>query len=202
MAAVSNPPLIFVRHGETNWNRDGIIQGWTDTALNETGHRQARDVGDALARDLAAFSDFDFIVSPMIRTRQTMQYIRVALGASEQPLAIEPAVKELGFGTWEGKPFWELKASPVYPADPINRFSWRPNGGESYADGNARLQGWLAARKRPSIVVAHGAIGRCLIGMLTGADTRDLMETRMRQGAYCLIEHGKAAWFDARTAPA
>jgi probable phosphoglycerate mutase len=200
--AASRPPLIFVRHGETNWNRDGIIQGWTDTALNETGHRQARQVADALARDLAAFHEFEFIASPMIRTRQTMQYIRAALGAGEDRLTLEPRVKELGFGIWEGRPFWELKASPVYPPDPIARFSWQPEGGESYADGNARLAGWLGERQRPAIVVAHGAIGRCLIGLLAGLDTRGFMEMRMRQGAYCLIEGGKAQWFDAGPAPA
>lgn len=199
---MSKPPLIFVRHGETDWNRDGIIQGWTDTALNETGHKQARAVGDALARDLPAFSEFEFIVSPMIRTRQTMQYIRAALGAGEDRLSIDARVKELGFGIWEGKPFWELKASPIYPADPVGRFSWRPEGGESYADGNDRLRDWLESRTSPSLVVAHGAIGRCLIGMMTGLDVRDLMGMRMRQGAYCLIEAGKAQWFDATHAPA
>lgn len=202
MATVTKPPLIFIRHGETDWNCDGIIQGWTDTALNVTGHAQAKAVGDALARDLAAFSDFEFFVSPMIRTRQTMHYIRSALGAGEDRLTVEPRLKELGFGIWEGKPFWELKASPVYPADPINRYGWRPEGGESYADGHARLAGWIETRTKPTIVVAHGAIGRCFIGLLAGLETRELMAQRMRQGAYCLIENGNAQWFDVHKAPA
>ena len=199
---MSRPPVIFVRHGETDWNRTGIIQGWTETPLNPIGHKQAREVADALARDLPAFENLNYVVSPMVRTRQTMQYIRSALGAGEEKLVVDPIVKELGFGVWEGKYFWELKASPVYPADPVTRFSWRPEGGESYADGYERLKSWADGLTRPTLVVAHGAIGRCLVGLLAGFDTRKLMDGRMKQGAYCRIENGSAEWFDVATAPA
>lgn len=198
----NTPPVIFVRHGETDWNRTGIIQGWTDTPLNKRGHAQAVDVADALANDLDAFPDMDYVVSPMIRARQTMEYIRSALGSSEQSLTIEPRVKELGFGVWEGKYFWELKASPIYPADPISRFDWRPEGGESYADGYEKLKEWVATLTRPTLVVAHGAIGRCLIGLLAGYDTRQLMDGRIAQGCYCRLENGTARWFDVEREPA
>ena len=49
LAADSNKVTIYVlRHGETDWNRQGLIQGWTDTPLNERGHVQARAVAQAL----------------------------------------------------------------------------------------------------------------------------------------------------------
>lgn len=190
------PPVYFVRHGETDWNVEGRIQGWTDTPLNQKGHAQARAVADAIRANVAA--DFTFVVSPLQRARQTMGYIAEALALAPQRVLVEPAVKELGFGVWEGKPFWELKASPLYPAHPEDRYSWRPDQGESYEDGHTRISDWLDTLDRPTVVVAHGAIGRCLIAELAGLPKRDAVELVMRQGFYCRLADGTAEWFDAK----
>ena len=193
----TRPPIYFVRHGETDWNVQGLIQGWTDTPLNQKGHAQARAVAQALMAVPAFSPSFNFVVSPLQRARQTMGYIAEALALDPQQIAIEPAVQELGFGVWEGKPFWELKASPVYPPHPEDRYHWRPDGGESYADGQARIDTWLDTLDRPTVVVAHGAIGRCLVAEMTRLPRRDLVELVMRQGCYCRLADGKAEWFDA-----
>jgi broad specificity phosphatase PhoE len=140
-------------------------------------------------------------VSPLGRTRQTMDYIAEALSLPESHISISPALKELGFGVWEGKPFWELKASPVYPSDPEKRYSWRPEGGESYADGQERLRHWLETIQDPTVVVSHGAIGRCLIGHLTNMTLRELVGIRMHQGQFCQITNGTAEWFDGTPLP-
>ena len=192
----ARPPVYFVRHGETDWNVEGRIQGWTDTPLNQKGHAQARAVADAIRANVAA--DFTFVVSPLQRARQTMGYIAEALALAPQRVLVEPAVKELGFGVWEGKPFWELKASPLYPAHPEDRYSWRPDQGESYEDGHTRISDWLDTLDRPTVVVAHGAIGRCLIAELAGLPKRDAVELVMRQGFYCRLADGTAEWFDAK----
>ena len=162
------PPIYFVRHGETDWNVQGLIQGWTDTSLNDRGFHQARAVARRLAELPGLASGFDFAVSPLLRARQTMAEIARSLGVDERRVAVTPEVTELSFGVWEGKPFWELKASPVYPAHPEDRYGWRPENGESYADGHGRLMGWLGRLDRPTVVVAHGAIGRCLIAEIAG----------------------------------
>ena len=73
------PPIYFVRHGETDWNVQGLIQGWTDIELNPKGHGQARAVGRALTRVRDFHPDFNFAVSPLLRARQTMGYIAEAL---------------------------------------------------------------------------------------------------------------------------
>jgi probable phosphoglycerate mutase len=191
------PPIYFVRHGETDWNVQGLIQGWTDTPLNERGHVQASAVARAIARLPGLPRDAHYVVSPLTRARQTMGYISDALELAQTRVAIEPAVTELGFGVWEGKPFWELKASPVYPAHPEDRYFWRPEAGESYEDGHARINQWLDGLDRPTVVVAHGAIGRCLIAEIAGLPRRDLVELAMRQGYYCKLDGGTAEWFDA-----
>ena len=191
------PPIYFVRHGETDWNVQGLIQGWTDTPLNEKGHVQAQAVARAISRLPGLPRDVHFAVSPLTRARQTMGYISDALALHDNRVAVESAVTELGFGVWEGKPFWELKASPVYPAHPEDRYFWRPEAGESYEDGHARITQWLDRLDRPTVVVAHGAIGRCLIAEIAGLPRRDLVELVMRQGYYCKLEGGTAQWFDA-----
>ena len=191
------PPIYFVRHGETDWNVQGLIQGWTDIPLNPKGHTQASAVARALTAVPGFSPDFAFVVSPLQRARQTMGYIAEALALEAPQIAIEPAVTELGFGEWEGKPFWELKASPIYPAHPEDRYAWRPVNGESYEDGHIRINRWLDTLDRPTVVVAHGAIGRCLIAEIAGLPRRDLVELTMRQGFYCRLWNGKAEWFDA-----
>jgi probable phosphoglycerate mutase len=193
----SRPPIYFVRHGETDWNKQGLIQGWIDTPLNEKGHSQARDISSLLA-SVPGIADFDFIVSPLTRAKQTMSYISDALGLPSSRVIEDTSVKELGFGVWEGKPFWELKASPVYPADDDGRYAWRPEGGESYADGNLRITEWFTRIARPTVVVAHGAIGRCLIGHVAGLDPASTVGLRTPQGCYCRLENGEAGWFDAQ----
>jgi len=193
----SRPPVYFIRHGETDWNRQGLIQGWVDTPLNSQGHAQAQSVARALAAVPEFSPDFNFVVSPLQRARQTMGYIAEALALEPEQIDVDDVVKELRFGVWEGKPFWELKASPLYPAHPEDRYFWRPAGGESYADGHLRLRDWLDQLDRPTVVVAHGAIGRCLIAELAQLPRRALVELEMHQGFYCRLRDGNAEWFDA-----
>jgi broad specificity phosphatase PhoE len=191
------PPVYFIRHGETDWNVQGLIQGWTDTPLNARGHVQARAVAEALAGVSDVSADFDFVVSPLQRARQTMGYIADALSVDTRRIAVEPAVQELGFGVWEGKHFLEMRRSPVYPDHPEDRFHWRPEGGESYADGQARIESWLDTLERPTVVVSHGAIGRCVVAGLASLPKRDVLDMVMRQGCYCRLAGGQADWFDA-----
>ncbi len=186
-------PLFFVRHGETDWNRNGLIQGSIDTDLNETGHGQAKYVAELLAYRKHEWDDFQIVVSPQKRAQQTAAYILAAL--DRQDFDTDDRVRELGFGIWEGKPFWELKASPVYPADPEGRFFWRPEGGESYEDGVARVNEWHAELKRPTLVISHGAVGRCLMGSIAGLGPRELVNLPTPQGAYCHLENGALRWF-------
>ena len=192
------PPIYFIRHGETDWNRLGLIQGWTDTPLNAQGHVQARAVAQALTSVPGFSPDCNFMVSPLLRAKQTMGYMAETLGLEPSQISIEPAVKELGFGVWEGQLFWELKASPTYPAHPEDRYAWRPVNGESYEDGHRRINAWLDRLDRPTVVVAHGAIGRCLIAEIAGLDRRGLVQQVMHQGYYCRLADGRAEWFDAR----
>ena len=192
-----NPPIYFVRHGETDWNRERRIQGQIDIPLNDFGHRQSA----AMARGLKEFLGGDkigrFIVSPMTRARQTMSYVAREFGIAETLADIEVVVTELAFGIWEGKTFAELKSHPSYPQTPEARFLWRPPEGESYADGHERLKQWIGRIDGPTVIVAHGAIGRCLIGLVSDLAPAELVAARTPQGCFCRLENGQIDWFDA-----
>jgi broad specificity phosphatase PhoE len=194
---VSRPPIYFVRHGETDWNKQGLIQGWIDTPLNDTGHAQARAVAQALITVTSLEPGFNYLVSPLRRARQTMGYVAEALGLEPEQIRVADAIKELSFGAWEGKPFWELKASPIYPADPERRYSWRPEGGESYEDGEARMDAFLDTLAGPTVIVSHGAIGRCLMARAAGLGPTELVNLKTPQGCYARIQRGQLDWFDA-----
>src|SRR5438874_13257274 len=169
------PPVYFVRHGETDWNRASRIQGQTDVPLNETGHRQARAVARALSNHLGATRIDRFIVSPLGRARQTMGYVGREFDLPDSQIEIVPAMLELAFGIWEGRYVRDLMADPGYPKDLLSHFHWRPHRGESYEDGVDRVKQWLRRIDGPTIIVAHGAIGRCVIGLVSDLSPADLV---------------------------
>jgi broad specificity phosphatase PhoE len=196
-----NPyPIIFVRHGETDWNKNGLIQGSIDTDLNETGHAQAKNVASLLVQQDIEWTDYRIVVSPQRRAQQTAECVLNALNRDLD--SIDDRVKELGFGIWEGKPFWELKASPVYPADSESRFYWRPQLGESYEDGVTRVNDWRSTLSKPTLVISHGAVGRCLMGSFTGLGPSALVNLPTPQGKFCILKDQSMQWFDGSEVPA
>ena len=101
----SGPRVLLVRHGETNWNRQGRFQGQIDIPLNEQGHAQAHAAGEFLktvALDRA-------YTSSMSRPRQTAEAILKLQGASV-PMTSCPGLVEIGHGAWEGCLEEEIRA--------------------------------------------------------------------------------------------
>lgn len=89
-------PFIFIRHGETNWNRAGLFQGRSDVPLNETGREQAREA----ARRLANLSVSNVMVSPLKRAMETAT---LAFPNSLSLIKVEQDLIECDFGSLEGK---------------------------------------------------------------------------------------------------
>jgi probable phosphoglycerate mutase len=192
-----NPPIYFVRHGETDWNRSSRIQGQIDIPLNDTGHVQSQAVACGLKRHLGSLTVDRFVTSPLTRARQTMVYVCREFGEPEAKVEVAPAMLELAFGVWEGRYFHELKAHPEYPRDLLGHYHWRPQDGESYADGIDRVRQWIGRIDGPTVIVAHGAIGRCLIGLVSDLGPEDLVRARTPQGRFCRLANGQIDWFDS-----
>ncbi|MGL6229588.1 MAG: histidine phosphatase family protein [Culicoidibacterales bacterium] len=93
------PKIILIRHGETDWNRLGLIQGQTDNPLNELGFTQAK-----LAAPLFATTRIDAIISsPMLRARQTAQTLATQLGYDPDDILLDSRIIERDFGVANGQ---------------------------------------------------------------------------------------------------
>ena len=195
------PPIYFIRHGETDWNRQGLIQGTIETDINENGVAQAISVARALAVKQPELQAYDFVVSPQLRAQHTMRIICDLQPRDFNSVRTDSRVRELGFGVWEGHPMWELKDSPIYPADAQGHFDWRPEGGESYADGMQRVDGFLRELTRPTLIVAHGGVGRCIIGYVCNLPGPEIAHLPTPQGCYCVLEDHAYRWVDAESLP-
>jgi uncharacterized phosphatase len=147
--------ICLVRHGETDWNKLGRLQGSTDIPLNETGIMQA-----TLAAHAVKDKGYEIVVtSPLTRAKQTAQIIADLSGLS---LIEMEAFKERSYGDAEG--LLKEEREQLYPD---NIF---PNL-ESYQDLAARLrEGLTEVSKFPYenlIIVAHGAAINCILAIFS-----------------------------------
>lgn len=190
------PTIYFIRHGETDWNRDRRYQGQRDVPLNDTGRAQARRNGVTLRRFLPAISDAEFLASPLARARETMEIVRDALGLPPDGYAIDPRLRELSYGVWEGTLQDDImRDAPDAFADRAqDPFRWRPAEGESYADLFARVIAWAGTRRRDSVVVSHGGVSRCLRAHVLGLDPEVIPELESPQDRVLILSDGTMRW--------
>ncbi len=148
--------LAVVRHGETDWNSQGLIQGRIDIPLNDNGIQQAR----ALANELAAHPFDHIVTSDLQRAHQTATAIHTSL--CEPPhLNIEPRLRELHMGALQGT----RVTDPSMIAE-IFDGNHTPQGGEPVEEVDARLRElFLDLTAHPAkqvLLVTHGGIVRAL----------------------------------------
>lgn len=144
-------PFWFLRHGETDWNAQGLSQGSTDIPLNAIGVAQAHRAAAALVGQEVA----TIVASPLVRARRTAEIAAEALGL---PVAIDPELREVAFGEQEGLPMGDWY-------DDWIAGHYTPAGAESFQALLARAVAAVnraTALRGPVLVVAHGALFRAL----------------------------------------
>ena len=194
-----HPPLYFVRHGETDWNRDRRIQGRTDIPLNAAGLAQAGGIARRLGQLVEAPGAFHFHCSPLGRARQTMAPILSGFGFPEDHAQYDERLIERAFGAHDGQTWRDLFAAGIDPdRDPASYHDWRPDGGESFADVAERVGAWLAEVRRPAIVVSHSGVSRVLRGLLLGLAKSEIVHLDVPQHRFYRIAGGEITWFDLR----
>lgn len=155
--------LFLFRHGETDWNRDGRLQGHTDTPLNATGFAQAQALSESLRPHR-----LDVIVSSDLwRARQTAQIVAEAL---QVPLIIEAGLRETNVGAAEGLLWAEAKTrfgeglTERWYSDGDVAFPGGETGIATCRRGLAALRRFTAAYPYQRIGVStHGAMVRQLM---------------------------------------
>ena len=162
--------LLLVRHGETDWNREGRYQGRTDVELNEVGIQQAHRLAQRLSseRISAVYS------SDLKRATRTASII-VALHNVEVTFCED--LRELDMGEFEGKALEKIKDQYMALEQRWRQGDWSVGapGGETLDQMRERIDNFIAEikerRKEGTIlVVAHGGALRTLICRLVGID--------------------------------
>ena len=164
----------LVRHGETEWNRDGRIQGHSDVPMSDMGREQARRTAERLAH--VAFSAA--YASDLVRARETAEII-LARNPAPPPLQLDAALRELSFGQLEGLSWAEIRSTHPRIAGRLegtdSDLDLAPAEGESLHDAFARQRGFLerVSGQQGSVLVAgHGGTLRVLAMLLLGFQPR------------------------------
>ena len=138
-------PFYFLRHGETDWHRQRIIQGQTDTPLNATGLSQA----EAIAPEVAKLCFRSICCSSLQRARSTAEIVNRGL---DKPIYVLPDLMECGLGEIQGEPSNGAWREPWMKGGPMP-------GGETFGEYTARvMRGFAQALTHagPVLVVGHG----------------------------------------------
>jgi probable phosphoglycerate mutase len=166
------PVIYFIRHGETDWNAARRLQGSRDRPLSAVGREQASRCGDLLrdllARDGPTAAELDYVSSPLLRARASMELVRIGLGLDPGGYRTDDRLTEIAFGEWEGLTFADLKSRAADLLARRERDPWHfvPPGGESYVQLLARVSAWHASLTRDAVVTSHLNTGRALMAHL------------------------------------
>lgn len=180
--------IYLIRHGETEWNAQGRFQGKLDSALTDTGVKQAEAIGRRLARlDLA----FDaFVLSPLGRTRQTAAIIA---GSVNLPAAqCDDRLAEVSLGSWDGLTHIDIDAQWPGLLDGSTPFDWffRSPDGESYDAAFLRSECWLREQQGVTVAVSHGLVSRIIRGAYSGLSKSEALSLPVPQDVIWRLSGG------------
>jgi broad specificity phosphatase PhoE len=177
------PTIYYLRHGETDWNKTGRLQGTLDIPLNELGREQAmhagRLLGGLIARDGCNKNRLPFVASPLGRARMTMELAREQLQLPPSDYALDDRLREIGYGTWEGRTLAEAETQDPepYARRLLDKWTVGAPGGETYLDVQRRMRAWYDDLRADTVAVAHGGTARALmvaLGLETPQSAADL----------------------------
>ena len=156
--------LVMWRHGETDYNATGRMQGHLDSVLTEVGRNQARFAVPALAR----FSPDIVVTSDLRRAMDTATTFTDQVGV---PLRVDKRLRETNLGLWQGKTSAEVDeqwpgARQVWQTDP----TWTPPGGESRPEVANRAAEVVSdldeSSEETAVLCSHGGLIAALSGHL------------------------------------
>lgn len=191
------PVLYYVRHGETDFNRQGRLQGRRDTPLNARGRQQAAECGvllrDLFARDHRKAQDFKYVSSPLERARETMEILRAALGLQVHDYEIDARLIEIAYGEWEGLTLQEIEMrnASVLSARERDKWDFAPPGGESYRELADRVGSWYSSLTADTVVAAHGGGVRSLLAISNIVSEEEATHAQIAQGVVYVFANGK-----------
>ncbi|MEO1090398.1 MAG: histidine phosphatase family protein [Pseudomonadota bacterium] len=195
--------IVYVRHGETLWNRQRRMQGHKDSPLTVTGLRQAAFVGRLVkTRFGAELGDYGWRASPLGRAWQTAVIAAETAGIDPTLIERDDQLKEMTWGDWDGLTAAEIEARDpqLWAARIADRWTVSPpGGGETQAAILARAAGWLAGLPQATrlVTVAHGALGRALRCAYLGLPPADMLTMEEPHDAIFWLKDGNVSKLEA-----
>jgi broad specificity phosphatase PhoE len=177
--------LIIIRHGETDYNVKGLIQGQRDCNLTSNGKKQADVLAERMKDD-----EFDlFFSSPLSRAMDTANKINKF---HKKTIQTSNLLKERKFGELEGRHGIELdKESPGCLIDPF----FQPKGGENMHDVFIRVKKYLDTKilkhkntNKIIVVVGHKVINLSLVGILMDWGIEKTYKQKLDSTSICEVE--------------
>ena len=178
--------LFLARHGQSEWNAQGKIQGQAESALTVLGRRQAAFIGGNLAEILRGMR-LRVFASPLSRASDTAAIICEALDGGPHAVTLDERINDFKLGVLTGYPGWDVVAAE-YPElarlrleDPLK---FHPDQGESGTEVFARVGDFLAdlpTDADANLVVCHGVINKFIRAVrrgITGSDIIALGESQ------------------------
>jgi len=191
------PVLYYVRHGETDFNSQGRLQGRRDTVLNTHGRQQSAEcgvlLGDLFVRDHRRAQDFKYVSSPLKRARETMEIVRAMLGLEAHNYEVDARLIEIAYGEWEGLTLHEIETrnASVLSARERDKWDFAPPGGESYRELADRIDDWYSSLAADTVVAAHGGGVRALMAILNIVPEEQATHAQIEQGVVYVFADGK-----------
>lgn len=201
--------LVIVRHGESEWNAQGIWTGTTDVHLSPQGWHESRQLGRLV-------SDIDFdeaYISEQVRTRETLQGILQSYSHSKIRHSVAPALNERDYGDYTGKNKWDMRKLVGEKMFRSVRREWNcpiPHG-ETLKDVYSRSVPFYRDTVVPKLqegknvlIIAHGNSIRSLVKYIESVSDEDIADIEIQFGealVYTTDHVGKMQTRESRMIP-
>ena len=188
--------LILVRHGESEWNRAGRIQGQVNSPLTVLGINQAKAIRDYLS-GIFLNQELEIYTSPLDRALQTAEIIAQGIDYPSRKIIIEERLNDFNLGEISGTFGWD-KVAEIFPEQAQLRLQdpmrFHPSGGESGAEFEARLRSLLEDLMDDGtlkLMVSHGIVNKFIRGILKNLSGKEMVELGESQNTIYRLEEGE-----------
>ena len=188
--------LMLVRHGESEWNRAGRLQGRVNSPLTDLGINQAKAIRDYLSGILLN-QELEIYTSPLDRAIQTAEIIAQGIDHPSSKIIIEERLNDFNVGEISGTFGWD-KVAEIFPEQAQLRLQdpmrFHPSGGESGAEFEARLRSLLEDLMDDGtlkLMVSHGIVNKFIRGILKNLSGKEMVELGESQNTIYRLEEGE-----------
>ena len=188
--------LILIRHGESEWNRAGRIQGQVNSPLTDLGINQAKAISDYLS-GIFLNQELKIYTSPLDRAIQTAEIIAQGIDHPSSKIIIEERLNDFSLGEISGTFGWD-KVAEIFPEQAQLRLQdpmrFHPSGGESGAEFEARLRSLLEDLMDDGtlkLMVSHGIVNKFIRGILKNLSGKEIIDLGESQNTIFRLEQGE-----------